>query len=109
MSTMLDLLFQSIRNTWALCFGKCSTLEFCDVTRTLLLSTLFVLSLPLIVLVVMTIAFGWCFYVVYAYLVLAGATFIMVVMSHYKNSFDQVIDTLTHMQYMEKRDAVLAS
>lgn len=30
-------------------------------------------------------------------------------MSHYKNSFDQVIDTLTHMQYMEKRDAVLAS
>lgn len=109
MLTMLDLLFQSIRNTWTLCFGKCSTLEFCDVTRTLLLSTLFVLSLPLIVLVVMTIAFGWCFYVVYAYLVLAGATFIMVVMSHYKNSFDQVIDTLTHMQYMEKRDAVLAS
>ena len=109
MLTMLDLLFQSIRNTWTLCFGKCSTLEFCDVTRTLLLSTLFVLSLPLIILVVMTIAFGWCFYVVYAYLVLAGATFIMVVMSHYKNSFDQVIDTLTHMQYMEKRDAVLAS
>ena len=109
MSTMPDLLFQSIRNTWTLCFGKCSTLEFCDVTRTLLLSTLFVLSLPLIVLVAMTIAFGWCFYVVYAYLVLAGATFIMVIMSHYKNSFDQVIDTLTHMQYMEKRDAVLAS
>ncbi len=109
MSTMLDLLFQSIRNTWTLCFGKCSTLEFCDVTRTLLLSTLFVLTLPLIVIVAITLSFGWCFYAVYAYLVLAGATFIMVVMSHYKNNFDQVIATLTHMQYMEKRDAVLAA
>ena len=109
MSVMLDLLFQSIRHTWTLCFGKNSNLQFCDVTRALLLSTLFLLSIPLIVLLIVTVLCGWCFYAVYAYLAMAATTFVMVIMSHYKDNFDQVISTLTHMQYMDKRDAILAS
>ena len=109
MSTMLDLLFQSIRNTLTLCFHKQAKLAFCVETRALLLSTLFILCLPLSIMLVISLSSGWCLYPVYAYMVLAGATFIMVIMSHYKNNFDKVVATLTHMEYMEKRDAVLAS
>ena len=109
MSTMLDLLFQSIRNTWTLCFHKQAKLAFCVETKALLLSTLFILCLPLSIMLVISLSFGWCLYPVYAYMVLAGATFIMVIMSHYKNNFDEVVATLTHMEYMEKHDAILAS
>ena len=109
MSTMLDLLFLSIRNTWTLCFHKQAKLAFCVETRALLLSTLFILCLPLSIMLVISLSFGWCLYPVYAYMVLAGATFIMVIMSHYKNNFDKVVATLTHMEYMEKHDAILAS
>ena len=109
MSTMLDLLFQYIRNTWTLCFHKQAKLAFCVETRALLLSTLFILCLPLSIMLVISLSFGWCLYPVYAYIVLAGATFIMVIMSHYRNNFDKVVATLTHMEYMEKHDAILAS